>query len=175
MLERLLPFWRGEILVLVLLGFVATSWIITITLPAADARLHVLRARTPRSFCTATPSPLPSSCSCSVGCSCSASAKPSNVAIRLVAVFLGLNAILTIAFDANANAYATGILAMMLSGAFAGTVFRAKQHLAGSGSGLLTAILCYALVENVIDKSDGNTISAMFVAGIIVVGRTRAT
>jgi amino acid transporter len=73
--------------------------------------------------------------------------------------------------NAQAGAYATGILAMMVSAAFAVTVAarRRRRPAAVLGFGMVTLVLVYALVENVLEKPDGIMISFGFILGIIVV------
>ncbi|OLB65538.1 MAG: amino acid transporter [Actinobacteria bacterium 13_2_20CM_2_72_6] len=93
----------------------------------------------------------------------------------VVIVYTTISVIITIAFgadvDAQAGAYATGILAMMVSGAFAVTMWAVRNRRRGAvaGFGTLTAVLLYALVANVIEKPDGIAISGLFIAGIVTV------
>ncbi|CAL9665817.1 hypothetical protein SUDANB126_07237 [Streptomyces sp. enrichment culture] len=93
----------------------------------------------------------------------------------VVLVYTALCILITIAFDADvdaqAGAYATGILAMMVSGAFAVTVSvaRSGRRAIAAGFTLLTLVLLYALIYNIVGKPDGITISGFFIAGIIIV------
>ena len=93
----------------------------------------------------------------------------------VVLVFTAVSILITIAFRADVNAqagaYATGILAMMVSGAAAVTIsaVRRRQRRASVAFTVLTLILLYALGANIIEKPDGITISAFFIAGIIVI------
>ncbi|MFD1212685.1 amino acid transporter [Arthrobacter sp. GCM10027362] len=93
----------------------------------------------------------------------------------VVIVYTVVSILITLAFKADVNAqagaYATGILAMMVSGAAAVAISaaRRKQRPAAAGFSALTLILTYALVDNIIEKPDGLMISAFFIAGIIVI------
>lgn len=93
----------------------------------------------------------------------------------VVLVYTAISVVLTIGFGADVNAqagaYATGILAMMVSGAAAVTIsaIRGRQRLAGIGFTLLTLILVYALAENIRAKPDGIAISGLFILGIVII------
>jgi hypothetical protein len=92
----------------------------------------------------------------------------------VVLVYTAVSIVITLAFRADVNAqagaYATGILAMMVSGAVAVTISAARaRRPAAVGFGVLTLVLLYALVENVIAKPDGIAISALFIGGVIVI------
>jgi amino acid transporter len=93
----------------------------------------------------------------------------------VVLVYTGISIVITVAFNADVNAqagaYATGILAMMVSGAVAVTLaaYRKRERRASVGFTVLTVVLLYALIANVVEKPDGIAISSLFIAGIIAV------
>jgi hypothetical protein len=93
------------------------------------------------------------------------------VVLVYTAISIGITLVFRADVNAQAGAYATGILAMMVSAAVAVTLSaaRRRQVRAAAGFGLLTLILLYALGANIIEKPDGIAISAIFIAGIIVV------
>jgi amino acid transporter len=97
-------------------------------------------------------------------------------AIRpVVLVYTTVSIAITVAFgadvDAQAGAYATGILVMMVSAAAAVTISSIRRHKnsAAAGFGFLTAVLVYALIDNIRAKPDGLAISALFIVGIVVI------
>src|SRR5215213_6251167 len=93
----------------------------------------------------------------------------------MVLIYTGIAILITILFKADVNAqagaYATGILAMMVSAAVAVTIAARRRHRRAGviGFGVVTAIFVYALVENIIEKPDGIAISAAFIVGIVTV------
>lgn len=93
----------------------------------------------------------------------------------VVLVYTAVSILITLLFradvDAQAGAYATGILAMMVSAAIAVTVWarRHRRPLGVAGFGVVTLVFVYALLDNIVEKPDGIVISGAFIVGIIVV------
>ncbi|MER5601211.1 amino acid transporter [Streptomyces sp. NPDC002265] len=92
----------------------------------------------------------------------------------LVLVYMTAAVLITLWFDANVDrqsgAYATGVLVLMLSAAFASTVavHRRGRRRAALGFGAITAVFAYTLVANVIERPDGIKIAAIFIVAILV-------
>jgi predicted outer membrane lipoprotein len=120
----------------------------------------------------------------------------------LVLVLFAITLLVTLVFradvDSQAGAYATGVLGVLLSGAFAVTValwreHRERQSAALEAEGvrrsafpwsvvyfaLVTLIFAYTLVENILTRPDGLIISATFILAIVLLSAlsryTRAT
>jgi hypothetical protein len=93
----------------------------------------------------------------------------------VVLVYTAVSIGITIAFHADVNAqagaYATGILAMMVSGAVAVTIsaVQRRQRRSAAMFTVLTLVLLYALAANIIAKPHGIMIAAAFIAGIVVI------
>src|SRR3712207_2661440 len=91
----------------------------------------------------------------------------------LVLVYTAVAVVITIVFGADVNAqagaYATGVLAMMTSAAFAVslTAWRRGFRRAGFAFGVLTVVFVYALVANEIQRPDGIVIASFFILAIV--------
>jgi hypothetical protein len=92
----------------------------------------------------------------------------------LVLVFMVAAVLITLWFDANVDAqsgaYATGVLVLMLSAAFASTVAVHKRghRRAALGFGTITAVFAYTLVTNIVERPDGLKIALIFILAILV-------
>ncbi len=93
------------------------------------------------------------------------------VVLVYTAVSIGITLVFQADVNAQAGAYATGILAMMVSGAVAVTVSatRRRQRRAAVAFTVLTLVLLYALAANIVEKPDGIVIASVFIAGIVAI------
>ena len=94
----------------------------------------------------------------------------------LVVIFTGICFLVTLLFqadvDAQAGAYATGVLALMTSATIAVTIaaWRAKERVALIGFGIVTAIFIYTILANIIsNKAEGLGISFLFILAILLI------
>ena len=94
----------------------------------------------------------------------------------LVLVFTTISFVVTIFFQANVDAqgsaYATGVLVLMSSAAFAVTLSVRNSRNSSLGKtlmfGLITLVFIYTLLDNIHEKPDGLKISGLFIGAIVL-------
>jgi hypothetical protein len=88
------------------------------------------------------------------------------------AIALAITIIFNASVDAQGGAYATGVLVIMTSAAFAvmlTALWNDNSLRATLAFGLVTLIFLYTLVANIFERPDGIKIASFFIASIIVV------
>jgi len=66
--------------------------------------------------------------------------------------------------DAQGGAYATGVLVLMTSAAFAATISGPRRRALFAG---ITAVFIYTTIANIVERPEGIKIAAWFIAGIV--------
>ena len=85
----------------------------------------------------------------------------------LVLVLFAINVVITLVFhadvEAQSGAYATGVLVLILSAAFAATLalWRERRWLIAAYSGMLCLVFAYTLADNCLERPDGLIIGAI--------------
>ncbi len=93
----------------------------------------------------------------------------------LVLVFIAISAVVTILFkaevDAQAGAYATGVLALMTSAAVAVTLTEWRRDHRGVALffGFVSAVFVYTITVTILDRPEGLLIALVFIAMILVI------
>jgi hypothetical protein len=86
----------------------------------------------------------------------------------VVLIITGIAFLVTVLFradvDAQGGAYATGVLVLISSAAFAATISMSRRRLAFI---VVTAVFFYTTVVNVIERPEGLRIALWFIAGIV--------
>jgi hypothetical protein len=90
----------------------------------------------------------------------------------LVVIFTGIGILVTLAFsadvDAQAGAYATGVLVLMSSGAVAVAITAWRQKHRWALFTAITAVFVYTSVTNMIERPEGIKIASIFILTIVV-------
>lgn len=98
----------------------------------------------------------------------------------LILVLLAIDLVVTLIFDADVEAqggaYATGVLALILSGSVAVTLAFAREAREARRApwlvapfALISLVFAYTFVDNVIERPDGIIISSIFIVAMLVV------
>lgn len=93
----------------------------------------------------------------------------------LVLVLFAINVVVTVVFradvEAQSGAYATGVLVLILSAAFAATLdlWRENRRALSVYSGFISLVFAYTLIDNCIERPDGLIIGSIFIVLLLTV------